>query len=207
MNCSFEIIWFFENIYYSMSYDLLPATSWLVGITVEEDWLFHKVTLSMLMLSATEILRSMIAQPLKWSVNGMDDQEIGALHCMQPPILWAPSRKWNSRGRTLVTCIWCNVFSSIAWWIIKHRDKYSFSLEVAPILNYSPRDRRKSWCNDWLRTGRPRGRSLSPSRVKNFLYVVLTGSGVYPTSYPMGTGSSFSRDKAAGTWSWPLTSS
>jgi hypothetical protein len=27
-----------------------------------------------------------------------------------------------------------------------------------------------------------------------------------PTSYPMGTGGSFPGDKAAGPWSWPLTS-
>jgi hypothetical protein len=31
-------------------------------------------------------------------------------------------------------------------------------------------------------------RSSSPSRVKNFLHVVQTGSGVHPTSSPMGTG-------------------
>jgi hypothetical protein len=29
----------------------------------------------------------------------------------------------------------------------------------------------------------------------------------HPTSYPMGTGGSFPGGKAAGTWSWPLTSS
>jgi hypothetical protein len=40
-----------------------------------------------------------------------------------------------------------------------------------------------------------------------FLYVVQTGSGVHPTSYPMGTGGSFPWDKAAGELSWPLTSS
>jgi hypothetical protein len=33
-----------------------------------------------------------------------------------------------------------------------------------------------------------RGRSSSPDRVKNFLHVDETGSGVHPTSYPMGTG-------------------
>jgi hypothetical protein len=32
------------------------------------------------------------------------------------------------------------------------------------------------------------------------------GSGVHPASYPMGTGCSFPGDKAAGAWSWPLTS-
>jgi hypothetical protein len=34
-----------------------------------------------------------------------------------------------------------------------------------------------------------------------------TGSWVHPTSYPMGTGGSFSGGKAAGALSWPLTSS
>jgi hypothetical protein len=32
----------------------------------------------------------------------------------------------------------------------------------------------------------------------SLLHVVQTGSGVHPTSYPMGTGSSFPRDKVAG---------
>jgi len=36
------------------------------------------------------------------------------------------------------------------------------------------------------------------------LYV--TGSGAHPASYPMGTGGSFLGGKAAGSWSWPLTS-
>jgi hypothetical protein len=35
---------------------------------------------------------------------------------------------------------------------------------------------------------------------------VQTGSGAHPAPYPMGTGSSFPGDKAAGAWSWPLTS-
>jgi hypothetical protein len=35
---------------------------------------------------------------------------------------------------------------------------------------------------------------------------VQTDSGAHPDSYPMGTGDSFPGDKAAGAWSWPLTS-
>jgi hypothetical protein len=35
---------------------------------------------------------------------------------------------------------------------------------------------------------------------------VQNGSGAYPASYPMGTGSSFPGDKAAEEWNWPLTS-
>jgi hypothetical protein len=38
----------------------------------------------------------------------------------------------------------------------------------------------------------PRGWSLSPGRV-NLLHVFQTGSGVHPTSYPMGTRGSFSQ--------------
>jgi hypothetical protein len=35
---------------------------------------------------------------------------------------------------------------------------------------------------------------------------VQTGSGAHPASYPMGTAGSFPAGKAAGAWSWPLTS-
>jgi hypothetical protein len=44
----------------------------------------------------------------------------------------------------------------------------------------------RSRYSDWLRAGRPRGRSSSAGNVKNFslLHVVQTGSGVHPTSYP-----------------------
>jgi hypothetical protein len=51
------------------------------------------------------------------------------------------------------------------------------------------------------------GRNSSAGRVKNFLHVVQTGSGVHPTTYPVGTEGYFPGGKAAGTWSWPFTSS
>jgi hypothetical protein len=35
---------------------------------------------------------------------------------------------------------------------------------------------------------------------------VQNGSEAHPASYPMGTGSPFPGGKAAGAWSWPLTS-
>jgi hypothetical protein len=35
---------------------------------------------------------------------------------------------------------------------------------------------------------------------------VQNGSGAHPASYLMGTRGSFPRGKAAGSWSWPLTS-
>jgi hypothetical protein len=35
---------------------------------------------------------------------------------------------------------------------------------------------------------------------------VQTGSGAHQVSYPVGTGGSFPGGKAAGAWSWPLTS-
>jgi hypothetical protein len=36
-------------------------------------------------------------------------------------------------------------------------------------------------------------------------HLVQTSAGALPTSYPMGTGSSFLGGKVAGAWSWPLT--
>jgi hypothetical protein len=49
-------------------------------------------------------------------------------------------------------------------------------------------------------------RDSSPGGGRNILHVVQTGSGVYPTSYIMGTGDSFPGGKAAGALSWPLIS-
>jgi hypothetical protein len=47
-----------------------------------------------------------------------------------------------------------------------------------------------------------------PAGAGNFSlhYSVQNGSGAHPTSYPMGTRGSFPGGKAAGAWSWPLTS-
>jgi hypothetical protein len=46
-----------------------------------------------------------------------------------------------------------------------------------------------------------------PAGVGNFsLHRVKNGSEVHPTSYPMDTRVSFAGGKAAGAWSWPLTS-
>jgi hypothetical protein len=49
--------------------------------------------------------------------------------------------------------------------------------------------------------------SSSPGMIKNFLHVVYTGSGVHPTSYPMGTRGFFPGGEAAGAWNLPLISS
>jgi hypothetical protein len=51
-------------------------------------------------------------------------------------------------------------------------------------------------------------RGLILSRGKDFslLHNIQTGSGAHKVSYPMSTGGSLPRGKAAGTWSWPLTS-
>jgi hypothetical protein len=47
-----------------------------------------------------------------------------------------------------------------------------------------------------------------PAGARNFSlhHCVQNGSGVHPASYPMGTRGSFPGSKAAGAWSWPLTS-
>jgi hypothetical protein len=42
--------------------------------------------------------------------------------------------------------------------------------------------------SNWLQAGLPRGRILSPSRVKSFLHFIQTSSGAHPASYPMGMG-------------------
>jgi hypothetical protein len=72
-------------------------------------------------------------------------------------------------------------------------------------INWEPGQR--SRYSDWLRAGRPRVRSSSPGWGKIFLLsnVVETGSGTHP-AYPLRSGGSFPGGKAAGTWSWPLTS-
>jgi len=60
----------------------------------------------------------------------------------------------------------------------------------------------------WLATSWTIGVRL-PVEAGNFslLHRVQTGSGDHPASYPMGsTGGYFPGGKAAGTWSWPLTS-
>jgi hypothetical protein len=44
---------------------------------------------------------------------------------------------------------------------------------------------RSSRYNDWLRAGRPRGRSLSPSRVKNFLFSTSSRPVLRPNQPPI----------------------
>jgi hypothetical protein len=62
--------------------------------------------------------------------------------------------------------------------------------------------------SDRLWAGWLRGRSLSPGRGNIFfpLHFIRTSSGAHPASYPMGTSSSFPRQKVAMLSSWPLTS-
>jgi hypothetical protein len=40
----------------------------------------------------------------------------------------------------------------------------------------------------------------------SLLHSAQTGSGAHPASHAIGAGDCFPRDKAAGAWSWPLTS-
>jgi hypothetical protein len=85
-------------------------------------------------------------------------------------------------------------------WII--RDAFTYSMEeiksrdssVGIALGYGPDDRGS--------------RVRFPAGAGNFSlhHSVQNGSGAHPASYPMGTGVSFPGGKAAGAWSWPLTS-
>jgi hypothetical protein len=62
-----------------------------------------------------------------------------------------------------------------------------------------------SWGSDGLRAGRP-GFDSREGRDFCLLHSIQTGSGSHPVSYPMSTMDSFRGGKAAGTWSWELTS-
>jgi hypothetical protein len=62
--------------------------------------------------------------------------------------------------------------------------------------------------NDWLRAGRPRGRSSSPSKVKKFLFSTSSRPALRSTQPPIQwvPGALPQGGKAAGAWSSPLTS-
>jgi hypothetical protein len=62
------------------------------------------------------------------------------------------------------------------------------------------------WCSAGLRAGWSRVRVPAGAGNFSFHHRVQTGSGTRPTSYPMGSRGSFPGGKAAGAWSWPLTS-
>jgi hypothetical protein len=92
----------------------------------------------------------------------------------------------------------------MAQYLIKHRDNFAFTLTL-PIMK--SRDSSGS-------VGLGYGLDDRGSRVRvppgagNFSlhHRVQNGSGAHSTSYPMGTRGSFPGGKAAGAWSWPLTS-
>jgi hypothetical protein len=59
---------------------------------------------------------------------------------------------------------------------------FSSSFVGYPMLTSEPGQR--SRYSDWLRTGRPRGRSSSPGRVKNFLFSTSSRPALGPTQPP-----------------------
>jgi len=63
----------------------------------------------------------------------------------------------------------------------------------------------------WLKSNDHRRSSVSiktrgNDEIFSLHHCAQTGSGAYPASYPMGNRGSFPGGKAAGAWSWPLTS-
>jgi hypothetical protein len=67
----------------------------------------------------------------------------------------------------------------------------------------------RSRYSDWLGTGRPRGRSSGPGRVKNVLFFKSSRPALGPTQPPIQwvPRAHSPGVKEAGVWSWPLTSS
>jgi molybdopterin biosynthesis enzyme len=128
-------------------------------------------------------------------------------------IVWAADNMFGLasliRSVPTVLSMWCGATSAPPPYILPGICLACFlspNLILLPITVIIMGARLRSQYSDWLQAGRLRGRSSSPSRVKNFLHVAQTRSGAHPTSYPMDTGGSFSGGKAAGAWSWPLTS-
>jgi hypothetical protein len=81
-------------------------------------------------------------------------------------------------------------------WCCKH--KLNFALDGIVQSVYA----------DWLRAGRLKGRSLSLSRVKSFLFSTSSRPALEPIQHPIQwvPGAFFPRGKAAGASSWSLTS-
>jgi hypothetical protein len=74
------------------------------------------------------------------------------------------------------------------WW------RRLFSSPQFPIVTGGSRD------SDWLRAGRPKDRSSSASRGKNFLFSMMPRPVSWPIQSPIPC------IKATEAWSWPLTS-
>jgi hypothetical protein len=97
---------------------------------------------------------------------------------------------WSGSGRFL----W------IRHEFLGHLRKYKlFIKDDAPWRDTSVVQR---WATGWMIRGRV------PAGAGNFSlhHGVQTGSGAHPDSYPMGTRYFLPGGKAAGAWSWPLTS-
>jgi hypothetical protein len=92
----------------------------------------------------------------------------------------------------------------MAWYLVNHRENFSFFFprKLGPILL----DTYRSWDSAGLRAAWSGVRV--PGGAGNFPrhHCVQSGSGAHPASYPMGTRGSFLGGKAAGAWSWLLTS-
>jgi hypothetical protein len=148
---------------------------------------------------------------------------------MQPPIQWVPGalspgimRPGRKSYRSLpfraeVKNAWSytstpsNFF--MAWCLVKHGDKILFQGKLSIPDNRSVSRLNKSRDSS---VGIALGYGLDdrgstvrfPAEAENFSlhHRVQNGSGAHPASYPMGTGGSLPGGKAAGAWSWPLTS-
>jgi hypothetical protein len=112
-----------------------------------------------------------------------------------------------------LVCAWTHPLDAAAWWGESspcQNQENNLQVPKGKIKNWNcPSESRDSSVGIALGHGLDdrSSRVRFPAGAGNFsLHRVQNGSGAHPASYLMGTGDCFPGDKAAGEWSWPLTS-
>jgi hypothetical protein len=144
-----------------------------------------------------------------WTRNWLEDEEgvcwtgmtialgfhLAHRKCFPSPLVLFPSDD----------LVWGNILHA---WMVR-KEKWSSHIRSAVDTSASYPPSLLSFEN-WTRKHRKKSvlycASSSSSGNFSLHHRVQTGSGAHPASYPMGTRDSFPGGKAAGAWSWPLTS-
>jgi hypothetical protein len=126
-------------------------------------------------------------------------------------IRWSPT-EWTSVCRELPVSadkmfrtsnkpeIWTPYISTVAWRFNPMECTFSWKNKLNELFKIFPP------FMDIFRNQTLQCSEKISERKNPLLHYAQTGSGAHPASYPMGAGSYFTGSKAAGTWSWPLTS-